>query len=204
MQIVVPGVIFPPISYCVLLQQNKTQIDGWGYYHKQSIRNHFTILSANGRLDLTIPVKSVKGQLTPLRDICVEDGTWYRPLLTALQSAYGKSPFYFYFKDEIETIFKEMPGQHLFSIQIEILQWLKKYLDLPALEETDSWEIQSPEYDLRKLKKKWEINSPIQSYHQVFMDRFEFESDLSVLDLLFNLGPQAMSYIKNHPPITLH
>ena len=203
MQVVVPGVIFPPISYCLLLQQNNTTIDGWAYYHKQSIRNHFSILSANGRLTLTIPISSIKGKLVPLNDISIESGSWHRPLLTALQSAYGKSPFYFYFKDEIELILKEMPGQNLYNTQIRVMQWLGKYLGFPELQETEQWEISTPELDLRKLKKKWELNTPIQTYHQVFMDRFDFESDLSILDLLFNLGPQAKSFLQNHPVISI-
>ncbi|MEY2937602.1 MAG: hypothetical protein RL062_191 [Bacteroidota bacterium] len=203
MQVVVPGVIFPPISYCLLLQQNNTTIDGWAYYHKQSIRNHFSILSANGRLTLTIPITSIKGKLVPLNDICIESGTWHRPLLTALQSAYGKSPFYFYFKDEIESMMSSMPGSNLYETQIHVLKWLRKYLGFPELQETEQWEISTPELDFRKLKKKWELNTPIQSYHQVFMDRFQFESDLSILDLLFNLGPQAKNYLREHPILSI-
>jgi hypothetical protein len=200
-----PGVIFPPISYCIILQQYSCAIDGWGFYHKQSIRNHFQILSANGTLTLTMPVKNVKGQPTSLNQVELEDGPWHKPMLTAIQSAYGKSPFYFYFKDELTEIFSSLPGTNLFDAQIHVMNWLGKYLNLPSLALTAHWEqdVNDQDIDLRKIKKKWEIYSPIQSYHQVFMDRFPFEEDLSVLDLLFNLGPQAKTYMVQHPQIKL-
>jgi hypothetical protein len=200
-----PGVIFPPISYCIILHQYNCVIDGWGFYHKQSIRNHFQILSANGPLTLTLPVKSVKGKPTPLNQVELEEGHWYKPMLTAIQSAYGKSPFYFYFKDELTDILSSLPGTRLFEAQIRIMQWLEKYTGLPHPNLAEQWDIAENEYnfDLRKIKKKWEIYSPIQSYHQVFMDRFPFREDLSILDLLFNLGPQAKTYIAQHAPVRL-
>jgi hypothetical protein len=70
---------------------------------------------------------------------------------------------------------------------------------------TEQWEqdANAEGIDLRKIKKKWEIHTPIQSYHQVFMDRFPFAEDLSVLDLLFNLGPQAKTYLVQHPRVRL-
>jgi hypothetical protein len=152
-----------------------------------------------------MPVKSVKGQPTPLNQVELEDGTWHKPLLTAIQSAYGKSPFYFYFKDELTEIFSSLPGTNLFEAQMRILKWLGKYLNLPSIEMTEQWEqdANAENIDLRKIKKKWEVHSPIQSYHQVFMDRFPFEADLSVLDLLFNLGPQAKTYLVQHPSVRL-
>ncbi len=205
MQLLLPGVIFPPISYCILLQQYKCEIDGWGYYQKQSIRNHFHILSANGPLTLTIPIQSVKGIPTALNQIEIESGQWHKPMLRAIQSAYGKSPFYFFFKDELTELINSLPGTNLFDSQLKIVNWLCKYLDLPQVSATSKWEIDitTNVVDLRKTKKKWELNSPIQSYHQVFMDRFPFEKDLSILDLLFNLGPQAKTYLSNHPLIML-
>lgn len=200
-----PGVIFPPISYCVLLYQKDSKIDGWGYYHKQSIRNHFRILSANGPLTLTIPIQSTQGKLVPLNQITIESGSWHRPMLTALQSAYGKSPFFFFFKDELMNLLQQLPGKPLFEAQLLTLNWILPYLGLDKIDTTSAWEItpESIEYDFRKIKKKWEIESPIQVYHQVFMDRFPFESDLSILDMLFNLGPQAKAYIAQHPEIKI-
>lgn len=205
MTTLLPGVIFPPISYCIILQQQQCEIDGFGYYHKQSIRNHFQILSANGRLVLTLPIQSVKGQLTALHHVQIENGNWHKPMMTAIQSAYGKSPFFFYFKEELAHLLSGLPGKNLYQAQLEILKWLCPYLGIAMPPTTVNWEQQASElaYDFRKMKKKWEIFSPIQSYHQVFMDRFEFAQDLSVLDLLFNLGPQAKTYIAQHPPIRL-
>lgn len=200
-----PGVIFPPISYCVLLYQKECKIDGWGYYHKQSIRNHFKILSANGVLSLTLPIQSTQGALIPLNQIKIENGVWNRPMITALQSAYGKSPFFFFFKDELVHLLQQLPGRPLFEAQQLILNWILPYLGMDKIDTTPGWEImpESIEQDFRKIKKKWEIESPIQHYHQVFMDRFPFESDLSILDLLFNLGPQAKAYIAQHPEIKI-
>jgi hypothetical protein len=38
-------------------------------------------------------------------------------------------------------------------------------------------------------------------YIQVFQAKHGYISNLSVLDLLFNMGPETINYLKNHPPI---
>ena len=192
----VPTFLFPPVSYCIFLQQAQPHKDVLSFYHKQSPRNHFEILSANGRQKITFGVKSNGGIKTSLKDIFLDDGNWARTTLRSIQSAYGKSAFYFFYQHELEKLIMGCQGQNLAITHQSIRDWLYQYGMVPQ------WPDASAEVTPIVVEKKWEITSPIQSYHQVFQDRFPFQNDLSILDLMFNLGPEAKSYLHQHPIVT--
>jgi hypothetical protein len=85
------------------------------------------------------------------------------------------------------------PQQKLVDVHQTIHQWLQRYGMVPDWPQTEE------AAQIITIEKKWEISSPISSYHQVFQDRFAFQNDLSILDLMFNLGPEAKSYLSQHP-----
>jgi hypothetical protein len=165
------------------------------FYHKQSPRNHFEILGANGRQKITFGIKSNQGIKTPLQEVYLDDGDWARSAIRSIQSAYGKSAFYFFYQHELEDIMASFPQQKLVDVHQTIHQWLQRYGMVPA------WPEMEEVMQVITTEKKWEITSPILSYHQVFQDRFTFQNDLSILDLMFNLGPEAKSYLAQHPHV---
>ena len=191
----VPTFLFPPISYCLFLHQAHPQKDVLSFYHKQSPRNHFEILCANGRQKITFGIKSNQGIKTPLQEVYLDDGDWARSAIRSIQSAYGKSAFYFFYQHELEDMMASFPQQKLVDVHQTIHQWLQRYGMVPA------WPEMGEVTQVITIEKKWEITSPILSYHQVFQDRFTFQNDLSILDLMFNLGPEAKSYLAQHPHV---
>jgi hypothetical protein len=191
----VPTFLFPPISYCVFLQQTHPQKDEFSFYHKQSPRNHFEILNANGRQKITFGVQSNHGQKTPLNEVFLDDGDWSRTAFRSLQSAYGKSAFFFFYQEELKQALLSFPNQRLVDVHLTIHNWLMKYHMVP------DWTPLDGDAKIIHIEKKWEIDSPIVPYHQVFQDRFSFENDLSILDLMFNLGPEAKTYLRQHPKV---
>lgn len=91
----VPTFLFPPISYCLFLHQAHPQKDVLSFYHKQSPRNHFEILGANGRQKITFGIKSNQGIKTPLQDVYLDDGDWARSAIGLYNQLMEKVLFIF-------------------------------------------------------------------------------------------------------------
>lgn len=200
--IAVPGFIFPSITYLLILHQQNAHIDLGAHFVKQSPRNHFFILSANGQQKLSIPLESKKGIPTATSEMRISEGSWYKNQITAIQSAYGKSAFYFHFKDELDDMMKQMPGANLSAAITRSIEFLTRNLRVTKPHFNHTFSPDSYRYDWRMVKAL-PCNGDITKYHQVFSDRFVFQDNLSALDLLFNLGPEASGYIQSQPKIKL-
>jgi WbqC-like protein family len=197
-----PGFIFPSVSYVLLLHQQLATIDLGAHFIKQSPRNHFTILGANGPQKLSLPLESKKGLSVATSKMMISKGSWYKNQCTAIQSAYGKSAFYFHYKDEVNELMSHWPGQSLGSAIEASLSFLTKNFRLPLPH--CEFEYQDASFDLDwRMHKTLFQPTMILPYHQVFSDRFDFKDQLSALDLLFNLGPESASYIQSHPILRL-
>ena len=198
-----PGFIFPSVQYCLLIQQCNCTIDLGAHYVKQSERNHFWILGANGSQKITLPMESKKGVPSATGAIRLSPGSWYKNQITAIQSAYGKSAFYFYFKEELNELLCQWPGATLGSAIEKSYLFLQKHLHLPKANIVHSFSHEHLDLDWRMKKQLPTSITPVKPYHQVFQDRFDFQYNLSALDLLFNLGPEAQHYLQQHPLLTL-
>jgi hypothetical protein len=198
-----PGFIFPSVQYCLLIQQCNCTIDLGAHYVKQSERNHFWILGANGSQKITLPMESKKGVPSATGAIRLSPGSWYKNQITAIQSAYGKSAFYFYFKEELNELMRQWPEATLGGAMEKSYLFLQKHLHLPEAHIVHSFSHEHFDLDWR-MKKQLPVSiTPVKPYHQVFQDRFDFQYNLSALDLLFNLGPEAQHYLQQHPLLTL-
>ncbi|OYT14894.1 MAG: hypothetical protein B7C24_15960 [Bacteroidetes bacterium 4572_77] len=103
---------FPPISYIALLfQHQEGQIDLWETYSKQTYRNRCYIASASGLMALSVPVKKPFGNKSITKDITIDyTENWQQTHWRSIKSAYQSSPFFLYYQDEIEAVFKEKHG----------------------------------------------------------------------------------------------
>ena len=192
---------FPPVSYvAALLQSNSIVVEQYETFPKQTYRNRTVIATANGLLGLTVPVVRTNGNHTYTKDmaICYNEN-WTLKHWRAIESAYNSSPYFLYYKDEVEVILNKQHAT-LIELNMDILAFVVKklktkkdillsddYVSIIGKETTDYRNIFSP-------KNKEAIQLP--PYDQVFADRFGFQSDISILDLLFNLGPNSLGYLK--------
>lgn len=196
---------FPPVSYISLFTLRKpVLIEREENYLKQTYRNRCTILSANGPLSLSIPVQRGSFHKTPIRDLKIEtDQKWRQDHCRALRAAYNASPFYEFFEDEIrELIYSQ--ETYLLDFNQRILEYVLENCRLETrVEYSKSFlsPVPSSPCDLRyKLQPKQK--TPLfffqpAEYIQVFSDRRPFVPDLSILDVLFNLGPEAGMYLND-------
>ncbi len=181
--------------YRQLLSTDETvYIEAHENYIKQTARNRCEIATANGKQILTVPV-SVHVNV-PVKDVLVsEHGNWRHQHWEALKSAYGMSPFFDYYQDDIrpffdEQVFKEKHWEKLFDYNLAII---RKILDLIGenreVKETPSRSPQGGGFI------PVPVNVPVH-YYQTFQKRHGFIPGLSILDILFNEGPEAILYLK--------
>ena len=185
-------------------------IDACENYVKQTSRNRCEIATANGKQILSVPVSippSFKGmgRGCSIREVLVsEHGNWRHQHWEALKSAYGMSPFFDYYQDDIrpffdEEVFKANNWQRLFDYNLAIM---RKMLDLIGIEKEIKESLPpTPPQGGRAVnaipaRQLGLISSSPVPYYQTFQRRHGFIPNLSILDLLFNEGPEAILYLK--------
>ena len=189
--------LLPSLEYFVALgSMSSITIDRHEHFVKQTYRNRCHILGANGLIRLTVPV--VKGsQKSSMEDVNVDfSHPWKNIVWRSIISAYGKSPFFEYFSDELRVILFNNSG-NLFELNLALLSFCLNCLQLDiSLTFTNEY-VKSPEspiFDLRNTitpKKSWQENkiySPF-PYQQIFGNKFV--PNLSIIDLIFCEGPNA-------------
>jgi len=171
-------------------------------YQKQSYRNRCCILTGNGVKQLTIPVIHSANKM-PITEVRIDYATaWQRNHWRTITSAYGNSPFFLYYQDALQPFF-EKKFDLLIDFNSEMLNILLKLLHLhPEIIPTQDY-VPAQDQDLRTLIHPKNIDRadyPFRTEHpysQVFDDKFGFIPNLSVLDLLCNLGNETTTYIQN-------
>ncbi|RED43045.1 WbqC-like protein [Winogradskyella eximia] len=167
-------------------------------YQKQSFRNRTEIYGANGKLALTVPVSYSQKNRQLYKDVKIaNDESWQLQHLKSLQSAYSMSPFFEFYIDDLMPLF-ENHYDYILDFNLKCYDLLSDSLQLNRTSKhTSIFEIKPSENkDFRHLVKR---NSKVQSfqpYTQVFTEKHGFISNLSILDLLFNEGPNAELYLK--------
>jgi len=171
-------------------------------FQKQSFRNRTEILSANGRLSLFIPLIKGKDQKTIIRDIKIDYNTnWQKQHSKSIESAYNSSPFYEYIISDFSFVF-EKQEKYLFDLNLKIIDVLNEYLQFNKDIKFTSEYIPIVKNDLRNSihpKAKMQQKDKLfidKKYYQTFNDKYSFEHNLSILDLLFNEGAHSVSIIK--------
>lgn len=188
----------------VLMEQHE-------HFLKQTYRNRCVIATTQGVQALTVPVEAPVGEgvalsKTEIKDVRISNhGKWRTEHWNALQSAYGESPFFEFYEDDIRPFF-ENRWEFLLDFNMAITEKMCELLDIhPHIELTSSYQNSLPVgegwgvADFRNIihpKHPQEDSdfSP-KPYYQVYKERFGFLPNLSILDLLFNMGNEAVLYL---------
>lgn len=173
---------FGPVSWYAQLARCATPIiyiEAHENFVKQTTRSRCRIATANGVQTLSVPVNTSDGRL--ITDVRITDhANWRHQHWNALSSAYGESPFFDYYADDIRALF-EPEWDNLFDYNLHITKKMCELLQIePDIRFTEHYEAPSP------------IEFTPRPYYQVFAKRHGFIGDLSILDLLFNEGNEAI------------
>jgi hypothetical protein len=200
-KVIVPALYFGSIDYFILLyHSNKVLVEQFETYPKQTLRNRCQILEATKTLDLSIPV--IKSDSKIFKNIEIDYSTnWDTLHQRAIYSCYKKSPFYDYYEPYIAELYEKKTSS-LFEFNVASIHLVEKLLTLTFKHSA------SPEYikdeaftdyrnSFKPSKKKGLFR--LKPYLQVFETETGFTSHLSILDLLFNLGPETAIYLHNKP-----
>lgn len=168
-------------------------------YQKQTYRNRTYIAHSNGKLLLNIPIQHKRGERQKTKDVlAVAEFPWQSQHFKSLQIAYRTSPYFEFYEDDLESLFLK-PANNIIDHNSHIINILSELIGLSfESSKTETYE-QEPEgvVDLRFLvdaKRKSDfVPTP---YIQVLEDAHGFLPNLSVLDLLFNEGPNTLNYLE--------
>jgi len=190
----------PPVEYFIQLNTHKTNIliEKEEHFPKQTYRNRADIYSPDGKLSLVVPVVKGSKNHTKIKDVKISDDfKWQRLHWMSLQACYRRSAYFEYYEDDLVPFYKKK-FDYLFDYNEQLLQFILKAIKMPlALNYTKSYELEYPELaDYRNsITPKKESAIEQKPYFQVFEERNGFMKNLSIVDLLFNQGPQTINYL---------
>lgn len=196
-----------PVSYYAKLYHAKhVFIEQYENYTKQTFRNRCLIATANGIQPLTIPTESNGGNKCLIKDIRISDhGNWRHLHWTAFESAYRQSPYFEYYADDFRP-FYEKRFNYLFDFNEQLRELVCSLIGFtPHIRVTENY--QKPNTltyveDLRELihpKRNFRLLNQYQvvTYYQVFKSKHGFLPNLSIADLLFNMGPESLLILRD-------
>ena len=191
----------PVQYYTKLLAYDQVFVEHCDHYTKQTYRNRCTIAAPDGELALSIPTVKPATAKCLMRDIRISDhGNWRHLHWNALESAYNHTPFFEYYKDDFRP-FYERKYDFLADFNEELCHLVCSLIDLqPRLQRTTDFRTSfaPDEADFREIihpKRDFTREDPDfhpVPYYQVFAHRLGFLPNLSIVDLLFNMGPESI------------
>jgi len=194
---------FPPVHYMALVAASEEiLIEKEENYRKQTYRNRCCILSANGPLVLSVPVLLGSFHKTALKDLKIDySKRWQQIHIRGIESSYKSSAYFIYYSDLIEKVIN---GNHNYLLDLNMAA-LETVLGITGLTTRVSYTTafepdRNGEYDFRyQVTPKEKIRHDIfkiNEYFQVFENRYGFVPGLSILDLIFNAGPESANYLR--------
>lgn len=201
MDILIHPTYFPNVAHFVAMAKAEHvtfEVDD--NFVKQTYRNRTYIYGANGKLALNIPVIHSQKNRQKYRDVKIfNNENWQSLHWKSLLSAYRTSPFFEYYEDELQPLF-ELKADYILDFNIKCFEVICDCLQLElntSKTETFQKTVEN-KTDFRYLvnAKKKQPQS-FETYTQVFNDKHGFIPNLSILDLLFNEGTNALNYLES-------
>lgn len=190
----------PSTAYMAYLAQHETVlVERLETFPKQTYRNRCTIATGNGLQTLTVPVVRTEGNHTRTEQMRVSyHEPWNIRHWRTIVSAYNTAPYFLYYRDGLEKLLMQR-FDTLLELNQALLQYLLQKLKIDCrVEYTAEFSPITTAADLRLALtcKSSQASTPLPPYSQVFEDRYGFQPNLSIIDLLFNLGPESKSYLQ--------
>ena len=187
----------PVEYYSEIAKADVVFIESHDYYLKQTYRNRCIIAAANGQMALSIPVEKASGEKILTCDVRISDHTyWQLNHWRSIESAYNSTPFFEYYKDDLLP-FYEKKWTYLMDFNLEIQSKILELLNLNTkIQLTGEYKnmLDDTSPDLRETihPKKENQSVNFNPYYQVFDQRYGFQPNLSIIDLLFNMGNESI------------
>ncbi|MDX1700189.1 MAG: WbqC family protein [Melioribacteraceae bacterium] len=201
MDILLHPTYMPSIAHFVVMAQaDNIVFEVEDNYQKQTYRNRSYIFGANGRLMINIPVIHSHINRQKYKDVKIAGSEdWQSHNWKSIESAYRSSPFFEFYEDDLNILFTKK-YKYILDHNFDCLEVLIRLLELNiTIRKTTCFkENVSPLKDYRFLANA-RLETPIkfEEYNQVFSNKYGFISNLSILDLLFNEGPNTVSYLES-------
>ncbi|MBI9061758.1 MAG: WbqC family protein [Marinilabiliaceae bacterium] len=199
---VFPSVYLGSVQYYAhLIQSVEPIIEQFDFYNKKTNRNRCTIAAANGPMSLSVPVVHSKQDRLLTRDVRISyDEPWQKQHQRSIVSAYNSSPFLEYYWDEFAPFYQKK-YDFLIDFNMGLTEVILDHLELDyVLKSSTSYADVAEEVDFRplvnpKFPLEKDVHYKVVPYRQVFTEKYPFASNLSIIDLLFNKGPEAIDLL---------
>ena len=200
MNILLHPTYFPSIAqFVAIAQADSVTFEMFDNFQKQTYRNRSYIYGANGKLKLSVPVIHTHKERQLYKDVKISDTEkWQLIQWKSLESAYKTSPFFEFYEDELKPLFTTS-SESIFDHNIKCFQVVLDclQLDVPVKYTSEYEKAPIGLKDYRALANaRQEQQLTLESYTQVFSIKHGYISNLSILDLLFNEGTNALSYLE--------
>lgn len=205
MKVLLTSAYLAPVQYYAwMLAADEVLLEQHDHYMKQTYRNRCTIAAADGPLSLTVPIIKPESDKCPMKDIRISDhGNWRHLHWNALKSAYRMSPFWEYYEDDFRP-FYEQKWEFLMDYNQALQEKVCELIDFtPNITRTEAF-LSPSEAEIQDLRDvihpKRDIAADgkfqVVPYYQVFKERQGFLPNMSIMDLLMNMGPESLLILK--------
>ncbi len=198
MSLFIPTYFSPISQYIAIVNSDEILFETEDNFQKQTYRNRCYIYGPNGKQLLNIPIKhSSNSSKQKTKDTLIDNSVaWQKQHLKSIQIAYRNSPFFEFYEDDILPIFSK-EHKYLLDLNIETYIYITDALQISSAYQKTTVYQNNFKNDFRILTNaKQEHNYHLESYTQLFDDKFGFIKNLSILDLLFMEGPNAISFLE--------
>jgi hypothetical protein len=201
-----PAFFAPIIQYVALASGKSLLFETQDNFQKQTYRNRCYIYGANGKQLLSVPVAhSHGGGRQKTKEVRIDNSfRWQINMFRSLEASYRSSPFFEFYEDDIRPVF-EKKHEFLLDLNQASIEVINECLGLDVeCAFTDTYELEGSEKEGYANDFRYLVNAKskrvfaMEPYTQVFENKYGFLENLSVLDLLFNEGTNALQYLENH------
>jgi hypothetical protein len=198
-----PLYYFPCVfAFADLMQESTVLFDTQLPFKRSSYRNRMIIAASNGPIQLSVPVVGGRSIKSRYKEVEIDyKSNWQRDHFRTLCTAYGNSPFFMFYRDELEQLYQETP-RLLYEWNLMCLSWVFKKMKVDIkIDNTIIHENEAKHTSFIDSYSPQNFNRHTTeisvTYNQVFEDKTGFFPNLSVLDLMFNEGSNSKQVLLN-------